>query len=309
MARRDSFGTWPARVMGGLLAVLAAGPMLVAQASTQPNAAKIDVAQVDALAKTARFEVVSIHPSDPDSHRMRIGMGPDARFVAEGITIKRLVCMAYNIQDFQLVDAPGWFTSQPFAIQAKSEADVEEQFPKLSDEQKMQVGRQMVQAMLADRFKLSMRPDTKEVTILGMVIAKNGPKLHEATPGDTYANGLKERDGTGHAGMVRFDGGHLTAQGMKLDNLASFLSGQLNQIVQNKTGLDGKYDFTLEWSPAADRTAGPPPTGGEGGAPASGEAGTSVFTAINEQLGLKLEPQKSSVAVYVVEKAEQPTDN
>src|SRR5579871_6861525 len=111
MIGRDSIGTRPSRVMGGLLAVLAAGTLLMAQASVQSDAAKTDAAKVDALAKTARFEVVSIHPSDPDSHQMRIGMGPDARFVAEGIPLKRLVCMAYDIQDFQLLDAPSWFTS------------------------------------------------------------------------------------------------------------------------------------------------------------------------------------------------------
>ena len=292
-------------VMSGLLAVLAAVPLTFAQVPAQPDAAKLD-----ALVKAAKFEVVSIHPDDPDGHRMRIGMGPDARFVAEGVTIKRLVCMAYGIQDFQLEGAPNWFTAERFSIHAKSESEVEEQFPKLTEEQKMQVGKQMVQTMLADRFKLSLRQESKEFPILEILIDKNGPKLHEAKPGDTYSNGLKDGNGAGHEGMMSFDGTHLTAQGVKLDNLASFLSGHLNELVQNKTGLNAKYDFKLEWSQEADRPRGPQQAGGEPeGTSADGNAGTPLFTAIREQLGLKLESQKSAIPVYVVESVEKPTEN
>jgi len=296
-------------VTGGLLAVLAAGPLMMAQA-----AAPVDAQKLDALVKAAKFEVVSIHPDYPDGHRMRIGMGPDARFVAEGITMQRLVCMAYGIQEFQLDGAPVWFKNDRWSIKAKSESDVEEQFPKLTDDQKMAIGKQMVQAMLADRFKLHLRQESKEVPVLGIVVDKNGPKLHAAAAGDTYPNGLKEGNGTGHSGMMRFNGTQLTAQGIKLDNLASFLSGQLNQVVQNKTGLDGLYDFKLEWSPETDRPRASQQTVGESspssnGAALDGNAGTSLFTAIREQLGLKLQEQKGAVPVYVVEKADKPTDN
>ena len=293
------------RVMCGLVAVLAVGPLAIAQTGAQ-----VDAAKLDALVKAAKFEVVSIHPADPDGHRMNIGMSPDARFVAEGLTMQRLVCMAYGIQDFQLENAPKWFATERWSIQAKSESAVEEQFPNLADEQKMTVGKQMVKAMLADRFALSLRQESKKVSTLVIVVDKNGPKLHQATPGDTYPNGLKEGNGKGHEGMMRFNGTQLTAQGIKLDSLASFLSGQLNQVVQNKTGLDGLYDFTLEWSREADRPQEPQQMAGEGAkASADGGAGTSLFTAIREQLGLKLEEQKSDVPVYVVEKAEKPSQN
>ena len=305
MTVRENIERQIGKGVGGLLAVLAAVPLTLAQANAPPDAAKLD-----ALTKAAKFEVVSIHPDDPDGHRMRIGMGPNARFIAEGVTIKRLVCMAYGIQDFQLEGAPSWFTLERFSIQAKSESNVEVEFPKLTDEQKMAVGKQMIQAMLADRFKLLLRQESKEVPILGIVVPKNGPKLHEAAPGDAYPNGLKDGDGTSHAGMMRFDRGHLTAQGVKLDNLASFLSEQLNQIVQNKTGLDGKYDFTLNWAPENERPGGPQQAGGEErSAPADGNAEPPLFTAIREQLGLRLEAQKSTVPVYIVERAEKPTAN
>jgi uncharacterized protein (TIGR03435 family) len=287
------------------LAAMMAWPLLTVQARAQHN----EPPKADSLLHSARFEVVSIRPDDPDGHQMRI-MFMNGTFIANGVTMKRLACLAYGIQDFQMDGGPSWFSSERFAVEAKTDSQVGDELSKLTDDERMLVARQMVQAVLADRLNLKLRQDSKEMTILGMVVEKNGPKLHEARAGDTYPNGLKERDGQGHAGMMRFSGGHLTAQGIKLDNLASFLSGQLNQIVQNKSGLVGNYDFTLEWSPDADRPGGPRQAGGEApSSPSEENAGTSIFTAIKEQLGLRLEHQKSAIPVYVVENVEKPTEN
>jgi len=286
-------------------AAVIASPLIVVHASAQQN----EPPKADSLFHSARFEVVSIRPDDPDGHQMRIMFMNDT-FVANGVTMKKLACLAYGIQDFQMDGGPSWFSSERFAVEAKTDNEIGDELSKLTDDERMLVARQMVQAMLADRLKLKLRQDSKDMTILGMAVEKNGPKLHEARAGDTYPNGLKERDGQGHAGMIRFSGGHLTAQGIKLDNLASFLSGQLNQIVQNKTGLVGNYDFTLEWSPDADRPGGPRQAGGEPpNSPSDENAGTSIFTAIKEQLGLRLERQKSAIPVYVVENVEKPTEN
>jgi len=294
------------RTIRTMIAAVVLVPMIALQTSAQQN----DSGSVSTLIHSAKFEVVSIHPDDPDGHQTRIEMTPNGRFVANGITIKRLVCMAYGIQDFQLVGGPAWISSERFAIQAKTEGQVEQELPKLSDDERLLVGKQMVQAMLADRLNLKMRPESKEMSTLGMVVAKNGANLHEAKPGDEYPNGLKEGDGKGHAGMMRFNGHQLTAQGVKLDNLATFLSEQLHQIVQNKSGLDGKYDFKLEWSQETDHPMGPGQTSGEAGnALADENSSPSIFTAIQEQLGLRLEPQKSAVAVYLVETIERPTEN
>jgi uncharacterized protein (TIGR03435 family) len=290
--------------IGMLLATFVAGPPLMAQASAQPSAP-----DVDSLLQSAKFEVVSIHPDDPDGHTSRIGFMPDGRFVANGITMKRLACMAYGIQDFQMDGGPSWFASERFAIQAKSESQIEELLPKLSNEQRTLVGRQMVKAIFADRLNLALRLESRQMSTLALVVDKNGPRLHEAKSGDNYPNGMKDANGVAHAGMMSFNGTSITAQGVKLDNLASFLSSNLNQIVQNKTGLDGKYDFTLEWSPDADRPRAPQANAEGGSTITDGNSGVSVFTAIKEQLGLKLEPQKSAVPFYVVEKVEKPTEN
>jgi uncharacterized protein (TIGR03435 family) len=128
-------------------------------------------------------------------------------------------------------------------------------------------------------------------------------------PGDTYANGLKDRDGQGHAGMMRFSDGKLTAQGVPLDNLASQLTEQLHQIVQNKTGLKGNYDFVLEWAPERDHDGGPVIGNGEASGSADASSLPSIYTAIQEQLGLKLEAQRAAVQVFVIDQVERPTQN
>jgi uncharacterized protein (TIGR03435 family) len=110
--------------------------------------------------------------------------------------------------------------------------------------------------------------------------------------------------------MMRFSNGKLTAQGVPLDNLASQLTEQLHRIVQNKTGLKGNYDFTLEWMPEQDHDGGPPIGNGDaGGASASDSTGPSIFTAIQEQLGLKLESQKGEVPALVIDHVERPSEN
>jgi uncharacterized protein (TIGR03435 family) len=149
---------------------------------------------------------------------------------------------------------------------------------------------------------------------LTLVVAKGGPKLHEAKPGDTYPNGLKGFNGQGGGpGMMLMRPGQLTGQGIPLSSLTRLLSQQLGSTVQDKTGLTGKYDFTLQWTP--DRNASPMPGAPEPGqqgpaAAASTDAsGPSIFTAVQEQLGLKLESQKGPVEVLVIDHVETPSEN
>ena len=198
-------------------------------------------------------------------------------------------------------------------MEARADSVTQEQLGKLTGPEQRVVGQRMMQALMADRFKLTVRQETKEVPILALVVAKSGLKMQEAKPGDTYANGLKDRDGQGHAGMMRFSGGSVTAQGVPLDNLASLLPQQLHQMVQNKTGLNGKYDFTLQWTPEEDHDAplgpGPGPNAGAGGAPPTDAAGPPIFTALQEQLGLKLESQRGTVPAFAVDHAERPSEN
>jgi uncharacterized protein (TIGR03435 family) len=214
------------------------------------------------------------------------------------------------VDEIQVTGGPDWLNQDRFSMEARADSVTQEQLGKLSGPEQKLVGQRMMQALMADRFKLTVRQETKEVPILALVVAKSGLKMQEAKPGDTYDHGLKDRNGQGHAGMMRFTSGSVTAQGVPLDNLASLLTEQLHQMVQNKTGLSGKYDFTLQWTPEDhDAPFGPGPNAAGGGAPAADAAGASIYTALQEQLGLKLVSQKGTVPAFAVDHAERPSEN
>jgi uncharacterized protein (TIGR03435 family) len=281
-------------------------------AQTPAPAGATNAQDTAAVLQAATFDVVSMHqdrPSPDGRVSMQVGFTPNGTFTGRGLDLKRLICMAYGVSDLEVAGGPDWLTSDRYTIEAKADSTTQEQLPKLAGPQERLVGQHMVQTLLADRFGLKMHQETKEIPILALIPAKSGPKLHEAVAGDTYPNGLHDRDGHGHAGMMRFTDGKLTAQGVPLDNLASQLTEQLHQIVQNKTGLKGNYDFALEWTPDHDHDK-PPMGAGEQGATASSDStGPSIYTAIQEQLGLKLEAQKSAIPVYVIDRVERPSEN
>jgi uncharacterized protein (TIGR03435 family) len=162
----------------------------------------------------------------------------------------------------------------------------------------------MLQALLADRFKLTIHRETKDLPAYALVIAKNGPKLQEAKPG-TYPE-----DGKGHAGRILMDPGQLTGQGLPIATLAEFLSEWLGRTVLDQTGLKGNYDFTLKWTPEPGQgmmLRGPEGSnpGPEGGPPTDSPA----ITAIQEELGLKVESTKAPVEVLVIDHVEKPSEN
>jgi len=139
-----------------VLAAVIASPLIVVHASAQQN----EPPKADSLFHSARFEVVSIRPDDPDGHQMRIMFMNDT-FVANGVTMKKLACLAYGIQDFQMDGGPSWFSSERFAVEAKTDNEIGDELSKLTDDERMLVARQMVQAMLADRLKLKLRQDSR----------------------------------------------------------------------------------------------------------------------------------------------------
>jgi uncharacterized protein (TIGR03435 family) len=287
--------------MAGSLAV--AGSVL-----GQSNVALGGAAQPDATSdvKAPVFDVVSVKPNKSESGMIRIMVKPDG-YAASNVSLKMLIQNAYGIREDLISSAPSWADSARFDIDAKVAGSDVEALKKLTPEQR----RLILQPLLADRFKLKIHTETKQLPVYELVVAKAGSKLREATPGDTYANGIKGPDGVGRGGMMRVGRGQLTAQAVPMSNLANMLSTQLHRTVLDKTGLTGKYDLELNWTPdpGAEPMFKGPDSGQHSSDTAQDPSGPTIFTALQEQLGLKLQSAKGPVETIVIDHVEMPSEN
>jgi uncharacterized protein (TIGR03435 family) len=260
----------------------------------------------DAADVIPAFEVVSVKPNRSGSGSVRVNL-PDDGYSATNILLTLLVASAYGIKQEQISGAPSWVESARYDIQAKvADSDV-------ATLRRLSMGEResMLQPVLTDRFKLKVHRGQQELPVYELVIAKKGPKLKEAIPGDTYANGIKGPEGVARAGMMSMIPGQLTGQAIPISNLARLLSRQLGLTIVDKTGLTGRYDIKLQWDP--DESRGPMfagPTGGnQEAAPPPASSGPSIFTALREQLGLRLQSTKGRVEILVIDHIERPSEN
>lgn len=246
-----------------------------------------------AAAESPAFDVVSIRPSKPGASGSNSNFSNET-YTATNVTLKEIIQYdAYEIPGPQILGIPSSLEGVAFDIQAKIDPAIYAQMKTQGNQQHYQQFQPMVQRLLADRFKLAVHTETRELPVYALTIAKNGQKLQPAKDPDAGTNFTSGR------------GGQLTAKGASAEQLAQKLtrsvSDELGRIVIDKTGLTGRYDLTLKWTPAL----GTPPT-------LNGEPDTSapsIFTAIREQLGLKLEPTKGPVHVLVIHHAERPSEN
>jgi bla regulator protein BlaR1 len=231
------------------------------------------------------FEVASIKPSNSADRRVMFNV-QSGRFTAANVTVKKLIQEAYGIKDFQISGGPSWIGSDLFDLAAKPETSA-----------KFDQIQLMLQSMLAERFQLVLRRETREMPVYALVVAKNGPKFEKANESAQP--------------VVRIRRGLLVAPRGNMAVLATQLSNFLGRTVVDKTGLTGNYDLKLEWMPDENQVANFQAMGvPEGfGAPTPDPLGVSLFTALQEQLGLRLESQKGPVEMLVIERVEKPTEN
>ena len=292
----------------GLAAVagpIAFGLMNAPQGRAQP--------QPPAVSSTPAFEVASIKPNKSGDRGVRIMFPSGTRFTATNVALRMLIRVAYGVQEFQISGGPDWLNSEKYDIEAKAEASSpNDDMFKMTEDQRnagMERRKLMIQALLAERFKLTLHRETKELPVYALLIAKNGPKVQQAAGADLAPPDLKDAKGPGLKGEgMRMGRGDLSGQAVEMRFLAEGLSNQLGRTVLDKTGLKGAYNFTLKWTP--DESQGPmfkPP--GEGAPPPPDPSGPSLFTAIQEQLGLKLDSQKGPVEILVIDHAEKATEN
>jgi uncharacterized protein (TIGR03435 family) len=249
------------------------------------------------------FEVASIKSNVSGEVSFSIYPLAGRTFAAENAPLRDLIRYAYQISDFELVDAPDWTERERFDIRAIAKADVA---PAVGSG--LAPERVMLRALLTDRFKLAIRRDIREMPIYALVLARSdgqlGPQLH-ATQTDCAslkkgAGGLtpSAADGSVRCNLRNSGTGLMTANALPMQIFARFLSGQVQRVVVDRTGLTGDWDFQLKFTPDRMRDAA--------GGSLLTEAPT-LFTALQEQLGLKLESTRGSVELKVVERVERPT--
>ena len=227
------------------------------------------------------FEVATIKPAapSPDGHT-HIIYPPDGRFSAINITLVALMEWAYSMPSRQILDGPGWLGSTRFDIQAKSDEATDGRIRKATGEEGREIKRGMVQALLAERYGLKVHTETRVLPAYDLVVAKGGSKLPlTKSDGKTFGTGRN----------------YFHAQGLNMMLIAEQLSQITGRVVVDKTGLPDRYDVKLEWTPDSALA-------GEGSAP-------ELFTAIQEQLGLKLDAAKEPVPVLVIDHIDAPSAN
>jgi uncharacterized protein (TIGR03435 family) len=208
------------------------------------------------------------------------------------MTARRFIENAYGLRDFQVSGGPGWVNDASWEVQAKVDPP-DPDYATLDEAGRQALiysERQRLQSLLVDRFQFKCHIVAKELPIYELVAARGGAKLTPTTAAAEKRHSMSS-NGNGHRA-------NLVATGIGMDDAAKFLSSEVGRRVVDKTGLTGSYDMTLTWIPAmasaADADAAPGPT---------------IFTALEEQLGLKLVPAKGPVQVLVIDSIEKPTEN
>jgi uncharacterized protein (TIGR03435 family) len=264
------------------------------------------IAQTDAR---PQFEVASIKPAAPDARGMGVRFSPGGRVNITNMPLKELIVIAWRIQPFQISGGPPWLESAHFDISAKPETK-----PKQSELPLL------LQSLLEDRFQLAFHRENKEMPIYGLVLARKdgklGPNLVESKEGTCTQPDPTRPPPPPAPGQPppRICGGmmmglsRLNAVGVPVANLAPMLSRMLGRTVVDQTGLTGKFDISMEWVPDETQALQLPPDAPRP-PPPSDPSGPSLFTALHEQLGLKLESQKGPVEMFVIERAEKPSEN
>jgi uncharacterized protein (TIGR03435 family) len=261
------------------------------------------------------FEVAVIKPSKSLTAGVSMANTGDG-FAAKNVQLHFLVQQAYGIESFRVAGATSGVMLERFDIEAKMGSSVAAELQKLDPVQRNIALEHMLQGLLADRFKLVIHREAKELPVYRLVAANSGAKLPVANHDENDSGKMKGADGqtipSGHIQLYgSSDGMHLVGPEISMASLVLELSTQLERALLDKTGLTGKYDLVLHWVGTEEQKSmfGVSNGGDQGSDTASDSGGPSIFTAVQEQLGLKLESGKGPVEVIVVDHAEQPSGN
>jgi uncharacterized protein (TIGR03435 family) len=248
---------------------------------------------VSGYAQPPGFDVSTVKPSHATDGHTHIYRHPDdGGFQASNISLKGLLAFAWDIPETRIVGGPAWLDSDKWDVEAKSNSEIDAQFKAAPDADRRTRKQQMLRTLLAERFQLAVHDETRDLPLYALVVAKTGAKLKpvEAAEGTSI--------GTGNSHI------HIVGGTDTVAILAEQLAHVVGRPVVDKTAIQGRYDITLRWTPDNGL-----PDKINGASSPEETNGPSLFTAVQEQLGLRLDPQKGPVQVLVVDKAEPPTEN
>lgn len=229
------------------------------------------------------FEVATVKPNKSVDSRESISVTAGGNFVATA-TLKNLIERAYGLRDFQIAGGPKWINSVKYDVVAKSD-ELTDPATLTPSEQDAFIARQAerLQSLLGDRFHLRVHPATKIVPVYALVVAKGGPKLQAPNAAEAHR-------------LYTEGPGKLACFSATMSELADELPDVgVERNVIDKTGINGNFDFMLHWAPED--------------APNANDSGGSIFTALQEQLGLKLISEKAPVKLLIIDTVEQPSGN
>ncbi len=226
-----------------------------------------------------RFEVASVRPNTADDHIVTVNVGPGGRFTARGYTLVLLIQRAYGVMDWNVDGGPAWIRTDRFDVAAQ--ADITGNLT----ERQLQI---MLRPLLAERFKLKLHSTSKEMPGYALTVARGGAKVKPAA-------GTEE-----HPDTFRMNNAGLSGQGISMQNLARFVAGKLGLVAVDQTGLKGLYDLKVDWKPETISS-----TSGLSVEDVRDAFRLTVFSALEDQLGLKFAAKKISVQTLVIDSAEK----
>lgn len=245
----------------------------------------------DSAAALPSFAVATVKPAKADELGYAWRNTPDG-ISFTGMPMQQILCAAFNLEDDRVIGLPAWIKDQRFDIEARVDPADLPKYKDLNYHQRYA----MIVSVLADRFSLKFHHETRVLAVFDLVVAKGGPKLTAAKPGP---------DGKVPDGGWSMGNGRMDATATTIESLTAGLTQQVGHTIVDKTGLTGHYDFKLHWTP----DDAPPVTGTDGTNAGSDASAPALFTALQEQIGLKLESRKEPIDVIVVDHIDKPSPN
>lgn len=273
-----------------------AAPIIAKQAEkpienvqTQPAAKPPQLNPPKPAAARPQFEVASVKRNNSGDQGASFD-GRAGRYSARNTPLSFVIQQAYQVQPFQIIGAPAWIDSERYDIEARAE-----------DARRNEQISPMLQALIEDRFKAAVHGETRDLPVYFLTVAKNGSKLKATSclKRDPNTPVSPNQPQSSFCGYIGIGNGSLRGTGLRIDQLTEYLSGILKRKVLDRTGMAVEFDVDLRWTPDIS-------TPGDNPAP---DGGPSIFTAIEEQLGLKLESGKAPIDVLVIDHIDHASDN